>query len=100
MDQSIGRTERLERVDEVIEELNLVKCQDTTIGTPGIIPGISGGERKRLAFATEVRINNNDIIIVRISITNNSNNNNNYYYNNNNNNNTIIIIIIIIIIKI
>lgn len=29
------------------------KCKDTVIGTPGRVKGLSGGERKRLAFASE-----------------------------------------------
>lgn len=50
----MNKKERLQRVDDVITELNLTSCQDTLIGTPGLIPGISGGERKRLGFASEV----------------------------------------------
>ena len=34
--------------------MGLAKCANTLIGVPGIIKGISGGERKRLAFASEV----------------------------------------------
>ncbi|KAL3660139.1 hypothetical protein V7S43_014672 [Phytophthora oleae] len=45
-----------ERVDTVLEELGLTKCRDTLIG--GIrVRGISGGERKRLSFATEILTN-------------------------------------------
>ncbi|EGZ16794.1 soluble type ABC transporter, partial [Phytophthora sojae] len=45
-----------ERVDTVLEELGLAKCRDTLIG--GIrVRGISGGERKRLSFATEILTN-------------------------------------------
>ena len=47
--------ERMIRVDEVIHELGLKKCENTVIGNPERgIKGISGGERKRLAFASEV----------------------------------------------
>ena len=36
-------------------QLNLMKCADTLIGNPIIdIKGISGGEKRRLAFASEV----------------------------------------------
>lgn len=42
------------RVADLIEVLGLKKCQDTQIGTPGVMKGISGGEKKRLAFASEV----------------------------------------------
>jgi ABC-type multidrug transport system ATPase subunit len=56
----LGRTfseqQYMKRVDEVMEELGLMKCRDTLIG--GIsLRGISGGERKRLSFATEILTN-------------------------------------------
>lgn len=35
-------------------KLGLKKCADTVIGIPGRVRGISGGEKKRLAFASEV----------------------------------------------
>jgi hypothetical protein len=35
-------------------QLALNKCQHTVIGVPGRIKGISGGEMKRLSFASEV----------------------------------------------
>lgn len=38
-------------------QLSLTKCQNTPIGIPGRIKGISGGERKRLSFAAEVLTN-------------------------------------------
>jgi len=34
--------------------MGLNKCADVMIGIPGKINGISGGEKKRLAFASEV----------------------------------------------
>ena len=37
-------------------QLGLTKCADTMIGTPGRIKGISGGEMKRLSFASEVKV--------------------------------------------
>lgn len=37
-----------------ILQLGLQKCADTIIGVPGRIKGISGGEMKRLSFASEV----------------------------------------------
>jgi len=37
-------------------KLGLSKCADTYIGIPGRLRGISGGEKKRLSFASEVRI--------------------------------------------
>ena len=55
MDKHLSYKERMNRVDEVIHELGLKKCATTVIGNPERgIKGISGGERKRLAFASEV----------------------------------------------
>jgi len=58
MDKHLTYPERMERVEEVINELGLTKCANSQIGDPfrGII-GISGGEKKRLAFACEVLTN-------------------------------------------
>jgi len=36
-------------------QLSLGKCQNTIIGVTGKIKGLSGGEMKRLSFASEVR---------------------------------------------
>ncbi|KAF2346868.1 ABC transporter-like, partial [Trinorchestia longiramus] len=57
MDRYIPQERRMERVKEVMQELSLTKCQNTLIGIPGRIKGISGGETKRLAFACEVLTN-------------------------------------------
>jgi ABC-type multidrug transport system ATPase subunit len=55
MEKHLSYNERMIRVDEVINELGLKKCQNTVIGNPERgVKGISGGERKRLAFASEV----------------------------------------------
>ncbi|XP_028178625.1 protein white [Ostrinia furnacalis] len=54
MDRHIPYTQRMRRVQEVITELALSKCQNTVIGIPGRLKGISGGEMKRLSFASEV----------------------------------------------
>ena len=35
-------------------QMGLVKCRDTLIGIPGMSKTISGGEMKRLSFATEI----------------------------------------------
>jgi hypothetical protein len=35
-------------------QLGLTKCADTIIGVQGRLRGISGGEMKRLSFASEV----------------------------------------------
>jgi len=58
MDSSYTKAEKQSRVEEVLNDLNLSKCQDTLIGDPLLnIKGISGGERRRLAFASEIITN-------------------------------------------
>lgn len=47
--------ERERRVWSVMNDLGLIKCANTLIGTPHRSKGLSGGERKRVAFAAEVR---------------------------------------------
>ncbi|XP_058798527.1 protein white isoform X3 [Phymastichus coffea] len=54
MDKNIPHLQRIRRVNQVISELALTKCRNTIIGIPGRIKGISGGEMKRLSFASEV----------------------------------------------
>lgn len=57
MDKELTDEERNMKIDEVIRELGLMKCANTTIGKPPRVRGISGGERKRLAVAAEVLTN-------------------------------------------
>eukprot|EP00794_Sanderia_malayensis_P003789 gene3789-4312_t len=57
IEKSVPKSEKLARADKVIHELGLTKCKDTVIGIPGRIRGISGGELKRLSFASEVLTN-------------------------------------------
>ena len=49
---SFGKAARIKRINEIIEELDLMKCKNTVIGTIG--NGISGGERRRLAIGLEI----------------------------------------------
>ena len=42
-------------------KLGLSKCADTYIGIPGRLRGISGGEKKRLSFASEVRMRSKNV---------------------------------------
>ena len=49
---SMSKEERYQRVDDIVDELDLSKCKDTVIGTVG--NGISGGERRRLAIGLEI----------------------------------------------
>ena len=44
------------RVQELLTDLGLTKCQNVIIGEPGVTKGLSGGERKRLSFASQVII--------------------------------------------
>lgn len=53
MGRNISYEQKVQRVNDVIAELSLRKCANTVIGSPGRIKGLSGGERKRLAFASE-----------------------------------------------
>lgn len=57
MDKHVPEQRRKERIEEVMLELGLKKCADTVIGIPGRLRGISGGEKKRLSFASEVLTN-------------------------------------------
>ena len=45
--------EKMDRVDEVIKDLRLTKCQNTRIGG-SLFKGISGGERKRTNIGVEL----------------------------------------------
>uniref|UniRef100_A0A0N4ZQ28 ABC transporter domain-containing protein n=1 Tax=Parastrongyloides trichosuri TaxID=131310 RepID=A0A0N4ZQ28_PARTI len=53
----LSHVERKECVDHVLEELDLVVCKNSVIGFTGFKKGISGGQAKRLAFATEILTN-------------------------------------------
>lgn len=53
IDSKVPKHERLLRVEQVMYELNLKKCQNTMIGIFGR-KGISGGEKRRLSFASEL----------------------------------------------
>ena len=48
--------EKQRRVDEIVKDLRLNKCQDTYIGGP-LIKGVSGGERKRTSIGVELITN-------------------------------------------
>jgi len=51
-----GRTkaEKQEKIEWVMQKVGLKKCEDSIIGIPGELKGISGGEAKRLSFASEL----------------------------------------------
>ncbi|CAI4231966.1 unnamed protein product [Auanema sp. JU1783] len=48
---------REKRVNTVLTQLGLLKCQNTRIGVIGVKKGISGGEARRLTFACELLSN-------------------------------------------
>jgi ATP-binding cassette, subfamily G (WHITE), eye pigment precursor transporter len=43
-----------QRVEETLTELNLTHCRDTVVGIPGLVAGLSGGERKRCNIGIEL----------------------------------------------
>lgn len=48
------RAETLDRVNETLEMLRLVHCKNTKVGVPGLVAGLSGGERKRCNIGIEL----------------------------------------------
>ena len=57
MDHDVLKEEKNKRVQQVMEDLGLIKCKDVQIGVHGVVKGISGGELKRLSFGCEVLTN-------------------------------------------
>nr|UOU03357.1 ATP-binding cassette subfamily G-like 6-2 [Brachionus rubens] len=57
MGKYFSTEEKYDRIDEVIQQCNLIKAQDSYIGMGDQMKGISGGEKRRLAFATEIITN-------------------------------------------
>ncbi|CAG7815831.1 unnamed protein product, partial [Allacma fusca] len=49
-----SRRDKRRRVNEVLQELGLWNVKNHKIGSPTTFKGISGGEKKRLAFASEI----------------------------------------------
>lgn len=52
-----SKKEQDARINDLLEQLGLMKCQHAMIGIPGVRKGLSGGERKRLSFASQVQLN-------------------------------------------
>eukprot|EP00027_Filamoeba_sp_ATCC50430_P019093 CAMPEP_0168569962 /NCGR_PEP_ID=MMETSP0413-20121227/16461_1 /TAXON_ID=136452 /ORGANISM="Filamoeba nolandi, Strain NC-AS-23-1" /LENGTH=655 /DNA_ID=CAMNT_0008602541 /DNA_START=78 /DNA_END=2045 /DNA_ORIENTATION=- len=48
---------KLKLVKNIIEELNIADCQHTRVGEAGIMRGVSGGQRKRIAIGCELVTN-------------------------------------------
>jgi len=51
------------KVKETLELLSLTKCADTFLGIPGLLKGVSGGEKKRTNIGSEL-INNPLILLL------------------------------------
>jgi ABC-type multidrug transport system ATPase subunit len=45
--------QKMARVEEIIKELRLKRCENTKIGGP-LLKGVSGGERKRTSIGVEL----------------------------------------------
>ncbi|GMS88735.1 hypothetical protein PENTCL1PPCAC_10910 [Pristionchus entomophagus] len=54
MGSSYTSWEREARIEEVIKKMGLSTCAETMIGIPNTLKGLSCGEQKRLAFASEI----------------------------------------------
>ncbi|CAF4348488.1 unnamed protein product [Rotaria sp. Silwood2] len=54
LNRDVSKEQRINRVEELLDFLNLKKVEKTAIGQPGRIKGLSGGEKRRLLFASEV----------------------------------------------
>ncbi|KAH9307874.1 hypothetical protein KI387_035785, partial [Taxus chinensis] len=51
--RDIRKQHKIERADQVIQDLRLERCRDTRVGGP-FLRGISGGERKRVCIGHEL----------------------------------------------
>ncbi|CAL5430385.1 unnamed protein product [Camellia sinensis] len=54
--KTLTKQEKEKRAINVIDELGLERCQDTTIGS-SFVRGVTGGERKRVCIGNEIIIN-------------------------------------------
>ncbi|XP_066247718.1 protein scarlet [Euwallacea similis] len=54
LDRRVTKLEKTTKIDAILGQLGLRKCRNTRIGAIGQYKGLSGGEKKRLAFATEL----------------------------------------------
>eukprot|EP00761_Pharyngomonas_kirbyi_P000215 gb/GECH01000215.1/.p1 GENE.gb/GECH01000215.1/~~gb/GECH01000215.1/.p1 ORF type:complete len:655 (+),score=141.50 gb/GECH01000215.1/:1-1965(+) len=51
LDQRISKQEKLERVEQVLRDLNITQCANTRVGANGMDKLIAGGEKKRVRIA-------------------------------------------------
>lgn len=54
MNNNLSKKEKLNKVNEILKEFKLEQCKDVKIGIQGKIKGISGGQKRRLSFASQV----------------------------------------------
>jgi ABC-type lipoprotein export system ATPase subunit len=65
MPEKVAVEEKMSKIDEIIETLDLGKCRDTIVGDQ-LIRGLSGGERKRLSIACEL-LKDPDVMFMDVS---------------------------------
>lgn len=56
LDRSTTQKEKTLKILYLVQKLGLSKCLNTKIGAVGTCKALSGGEKKRLALATEVSL--------------------------------------------
>jgi ABC-type multidrug transport system ATPase subunit len=66
MPEKVAVEEKMSKIAEIIETLDLGKCRDTIVGDQ-LIRGLSGGERKRLSIACEL-LKDPDVMFMDVSI--------------------------------
>lgn len=62
MKLNLSENDKIERVEELVQELGLKNCQNVKIGNT-FIKGVSGGERKRTSIGIELITNPNIIFL-------------------------------------
>jgi ATP-binding cassette subfamily G (WHITE) protein 2 len=60
--RSIKINERIDRVNQIIHDLDLQSCADTLIGTD-FVRGVSGGEKKRTSIGMELVLSPNVLFL-------------------------------------
>lgn len=73
MDRRVDSTARKRKINDLLRKLGILHCANSTIGGSDQDKALSGGEKKRLAFITEVRKANNILFSVLLFSTFNNN---------------------------
>jgi ATP-binding cassette subfamily G (WHITE) protein 2 len=60
--RSLSARKRFDRVNQIIDELDLQSCVDTFIGTD-FVRGVSGGEKKRTSIGMELVLSPNILFL-------------------------------------